>query len=107
MRNVACISDMLSQSGSVRFLLMFHCDQAHSLREHIRQLPEDLQLQAIIISPLTRTLETAIGAFGGDAWKVGDAAEPLMVAQDTIEASIGVCEALVLLLSMPVPLYMV
>lgn len=59
--------------------------QTEALRKHIRHLPEPLDLQVVVISPLTRAIETAIGAFGGDAWHAGNA-EPLMVAQDSIEA---------------------
>ena len=61
------------------------CMQAQGLREHIKSLPESLDIQAVIVSPLTRTLETAIGAFGGDVWQDGDKVSPLMVSQDSVE----------------------
>ena len=57
------------------------------VKQHIKALPESIDLQAVIISPLTRALETAIGAFGGDDWTEGDAFEPLMVAQNSIEVA--------------------
>ncbi|KAK9809580.1 hypothetical protein WJX73_004066 [Symbiochloris irregularis] len=60
--------------------------QARKLREHIQSLPDSLQLQAVVISPLTRAIETAIGAFGGGAWTSADSDKPLMLAQEAVKS---------------------
>ncbi len=60
------------------------CMQAHALRKHLAQLPEPLNVEAVIMSPLSRALQTAVGAFGGDACQSGDPGKVLMVAQDAV-----------------------
>jgi hypothetical protein len=35
----------------------------------------------VIVSPLTRTLETAAGVFGAGAWQEGEQQPPLMLEQ--------------------------
>jgi hypothetical protein len=52
--------------------------QAHALRAHIRSLPEPLGVDAVIVSPLTRALETAVGVFGGVEWRPSAGGTPLM-----------------------------
>ncbi len=37
--------------------------QAHALRAHIKALPEPLGVDVVIVSPLTRALETAVGVW--------------------------------------------
>ena len=56
--------------------------QAHALRDHIAALPEPLRVDAVIVSPLSRALETAAGAFGGGAWRADDG-PPLMAALES------------------------
>ena len=58
--------------------------QAHALRKHLAKLPEPLNVEAVIVSPLSRALQTAVGAFGGDAWQPNDPDEALMVAQEAV-----------------------
>ena len=64
--------------------------QAHALQKHIAQLPEPLNVEAVIVSPLSRALQTAVGAFGGTS-EVDGTAKPLMIQQDHIlvRASLG------------------
>ena len=57
--------------------------QAHALRDHIAALPEPLLVDAVIVSPLSRALETAAGAFGGGAWRSADDGPPLMAALES------------------------
>ena len=57
--------------------------QAHALQQHIAQLPEPLNVEAVIVSPLSRALQTAVGAFGGTLHTEGTA-QPLMIKQDHI-----------------------
>ena len=57
--------------------------QAHALRDHIAALPEPLRVDAIIVSPLSRALETAAGAFGGGAWRSAADGPPLMSALES------------------------
>lgn len=58
--------------------------QAHALQKHIAQLPDPLKLEAVIVSPLSRALQTAVGAFGGASCQQGDNDKILMVAQEGI-----------------------
>ena len=53
--------------------------QAHALRDHIAALPEPLRVEAVIVSPLSRALETAAGAFGGGTWRSASEG-PLLMA---------------------------
>lgn len=64
--------------------------QAHALQKHIAQLPEPLNVEAVIVSPLSRALQTAVGAFGGTS-EVDGTAKPLMIQQDhiVVRASLG------------------
>ena len=57
--------------------------QAHALRNHHAALPEPLRVDAVIVSPLSRALETAAGAFGGGAWRSADDGPPLMAALES------------------------
>ena len=57
--------------------------QAHALRDHIAALPEPLRVDAVIVSPLSRALETAAGAFGGGAWHSAADGPPLMAALES------------------------
>ncbi len=57
--------------------------QAHALQQHIAQLPEPLNVEAVIVSPLSRALQTAVGAFGGTSDTEGTA-QPLMIKQELI-----------------------
>ena len=60
--------------------------QAHVLQKHIAQLPEPLNVEAVIVSPLSRALQTAVGAFGGTSDEEGTA-KPLMIKQAHILVS--------------------
>ena len=61
--------------------------QAHALQKHIAQLPEPLNVEAVIVSPLSRALQTAVGAFGGTSDEEGTS-KPLMLKQAHILVSI-------------------
>lgn len=51
--------------------------QAAALKKHIAASGR-IRPEVIIVSPLTRAMETAVGAFGGPVWHEGDAELPLM-----------------------------
>lgn len=55
--------------------------QAEALHRHIQSLPEQLQIDLVVSSPLTRTLETATGVFAGQAWSDDSQGLPLMREQ--------------------------
>lgn len=57
--------------------------QAAALRRHVLGQP-GVRPQVIIVSPMTRAIETAIGAFGGDKWETTDSNPPLMLEQAEI-----------------------
>lgn len=54
--------------------------QAAALKRHNQKQP-DVQPEVVIVSPMTRAIETAIGAFGGGKWQNGDSKKPLMIEQ--------------------------
>lgn len=56
------------------------------LKQHIQQQPE-IRPEVVIVSPMTRAIETAIGAFGGGQWKQGDDKNPLMREQSAVPVS--------------------
>jgi broad specificity phosphatase PhoE len=62
--------------------------QAHALQKHIAQLPEPLNVEAVIVSPLSRALQTAVGVFGGTS-DVDGTSKPLMIQQDRILVRAG------------------
>lgn len=53
--------------------------QADNLRKHVHSigLPEKVEL--VIVSPLLRTMQTAVGVFGGEGYSDGIDVSPLMV----------------------------
>jgi hypothetical protein len=53
--------------------------QAHALGDHLRRVTH--RVDVVIVSPLMRALETAVGAFGQSEWKSGTGHQPLMAAQ--------------------------
>lgn len=55
--------------------------QALALGQHIRSLGPTFRADAVVISPLTRALETAAGAFGVGPWQRSDPQPPFMVEQ--------------------------
>lgn len=63
-----------------------HSLQALVLNKHIQGLGSSFRVDAVVVSPLTRTLETAAGVFGRGRWPEGDTQPPLMVAQVRVEA---------------------
>lgn len=63
--------------------------QAHALRDHIHSLPEPLGVDAVIVSPLSRALETAVGVFGGNELRPGEEAKPLMTALESEPVRLG------------------
>lgn len=58
--------------------------QAHALRGHLRSLGPAFRADVVVISPLTRTLETAAGAFGTGKWCLGDAGRAFMLPQEAV-----------------------
>ncbi|KAL3698924.1 hypothetical protein R1sor_016946 [Riccia sorocarpa] len=54
--------------------------QVAALRNHVRSNGVASSLQLVVVSPLTRTLQTAVGVFGGDDILNGNSTEtPLMI----------------------------
>lgn len=58
--------------------------QAEVLKKHVASQP-GIRPQVVIVSPMTRAIETAIGAFGGQTWKKSEEAKPLMREQQAVE----------------------
>jgi len=55
--------------------------QACALRDHIRSLPEPLGVDAVIVSPLSRALETEL--------RPGEEGKPLMMALESEPVRLG------------------
>ncbi|GAB2222394.1 hypothetical protein Drorol1_Dr00013611 [Drosera rotundifolia] len=60
-------------------LTPFGWDQVDNLREHVRETGLLKKIELVVTSPLTRTMQTAGGVFGGDAYIDGVDARPLMI----------------------------
>ncbi|XP_045799347.1 phosphoglycerate mutase-like protein 1 isoform X2 [Trifolium pratense] len=52
--------------------------QVDNLREHVKASGLSKRVQLVVVSPLSRTMQTAVGVFGGDAHADGIDAPPLM-----------------------------
>ena len=61
------------------------CAQAHALRDHIAGQPESMEVDAVIVSPLSRALQTAVGAFGHSPWQGAKDGPALMIQQQAFQ----------------------
>uniref|UniRef100_A0A453ACB8 Phosphoglycerate mutase-like protein n=1 Tax=Aegilops tauschii subsp. strangulata TaxID=200361 RepID=A0A453ACB8_AEGTS len=53
--------------------------QVDTLREHVTKSGLAKKIELVIVSPLLRTMQTAVGVFGGGNYTDGASASPLMV----------------------------
>ncbi|KAL4853906.1 Phosphoglycerate mutase-like protein [Chlorella vulgaris] len=58
--------------------------QAWALNWHIKQLGSRFRVDAVVVSPLTRTLETAAGVFGSGPWREGSSSQPPLMLEQTV-----------------------
>lgn len=59
--------------------------QAHALGRHIHAMGAAFRADVVVVSPLTRTLETAAAAFGRGPWAPGqDGSTALMLPQEAV-----------------------
>ncbi|XVE55654.1 hypothetical protein DITRI_Ditri03aG0176000 [Diplodiscus trichospermus] len=56
------------------------CEQVDNLRKHVQQTGLSKKIDVVIVSPLLRTMQTAVGVFGGEGYMDGIDVPPLMVA---------------------------
>ncbi|KAL8128774.1 hypothetical protein V2J09_017929 [Rumex salicifolius] len=54
-------------------------EQVDNLRKHVHASGIFKKIELVIVSPLTRTMQTAVGVFGGEGYSIGMDATPLMV----------------------------
>ncbi|KAL4338267.1 hypothetical protein AHAS_Ahas12G0193100 [Arachis hypogaea] len=52
--------------------------QVDNLRKHVKTSDVSKGIELVIVSPLLRTMQTAVGVFGGEAYTDGITAPPLM-----------------------------
>ncbi|KAK9830223.1 hypothetical protein WJX72_010435 [[Myrmecia] bisecta] len=74
-------AEYLSYDYEDAHLTEYGWTQAEALNRHIGKLPQALHLDVVVVSPLTRAIETAVGAFSQRQWQQGEAKAPLMLAQ--------------------------
>ncbi|XP_058069521.1 phosphoglycerate mutase-like protein 1 isoform X2 [Magnolia sinica] len=55
-------------------------DQVHNLHNHVHACGLAKKVDLVIVSPLLRTMQTAVGVFGGESYVDGVDAPPLMIA---------------------------
>ncbi|XP_022768523.1 phosphoglycerate mutase-like protein 1 isoform X2 [Durio zibethinus] len=53
--------------------------QVDNLRNHVQETGISKKIELVIVSPLLRTMQTAVGVFGGEGYKDGIVVPPLMV----------------------------
>lgn len=54
--------------------------QVDNLRKHVQGCGLNKRIELVIVSPLLRTMQTAVGVFGGEGYTDGIEAPPLMIA---------------------------
>ncbi|CAL0307789.1 unnamed protein product [Lupinus luteus] len=54
-------------------------EQVGNLRNHVKASGLSRRVELVIVSPLLRTMQTAVGVFGGEAYKNGTNGRPLMM----------------------------
>lgn len=54
-------------------------DQVVKLRKHLERINLTRKVELVVTSPLMRTMQTAVGAFGGPTYAEGESLPPLMV----------------------------
>ncbi|KAL0361273.1 UNVERIFIED_CONTAM: Phosphoglycerate mutase-like protein 2, partial [Sesamum radiatum] len=52
--------------------------QVDNLRKHVRSSGLSRRIELVVVSPLLRTMQTAVGVFGGDGYEDGIDVPPLM-----------------------------
>ena len=60
-------------------------EQTAALKRHLAGLPQPFRVDVVIVSPLTRTLETAAGVFGGGDWTAADGDDLQLMAGQSEE----------------------
>ncbi|KMZ56387.1 Phosphoglycerate mutase-like protein [Zostera marina] len=80
--NMAVEKDFKAYLSSYHFdahLTPLGWQQVHNMRRHVRSSGLFKELDLVIVSPLLRTMQTAVGVFGGDGYTDGITSLPLMV----------------------------
>lgn len=86
--NIISVQAMASSCLAHAYILTYPSGtQAEALHKHIDRLPERLQVDLVVSSPLTRTLETAVGVFANEEWRDNGHGAPLMAEQTEEQAS--------------------
>ncbi|KAJ8513621.1 hypothetical protein OPV22_004055 [Ensete ventricosum] len=61
-------------------------DQVDNLRKHIKSCGLSKRIELVIASPLLRTMQTAVGVFGGDGYEDGVNITPPLMVENTGES---------------------
>ncbi|KAK8705550.1 hypothetical protein V6N13_049150 [Hibiscus sabdariffa] len=72
-------SNYLSEELFDAHLTPLGWQQVDNLRKHVHETGLSKKIELVIVSPLLRTLQTAVGVFGGEGYKDGINVPPLMV----------------------------
>ena len=77
---------------ALKVIQLFIAVQAEALNKHLANLPDRLEVDLVVSSPLTRTLETATGVFASEEWTDESQGVPLMREQPAKQVC-GACKA--------------
>ncbi|XP_050214867.1 phosphoglycerate mutase-like protein 1 [Mercurialis annua] len=69
----------LSETLFDAYLTPLGWQQVDNLRKHVREIGLNKKIELVIVSPLLRTMQTAVGVFGGEGYTDGINVPPLMV----------------------------
>ncbi|KAK8544491.1 hypothetical protein V6N13_025994 [Hibiscus sabdariffa] len=72
-------SNYLSEEFFDAHLTPLGWQQVDNLRKHVHESGLSKKIELVIVSPLLRTMQTAVGVFGGEGYKDGIDVPPLMV----------------------------
>ncbi|KAE8653928.1 Phosphoglycerate mutase-like protein 2 [Hibiscus syriacus] len=72
-------SNYLSEEFFDAHLTPLGWQQVDNLRKHVHETGLSKKIELVIVSPLLRTLQTAVGVFGGEGYKDGIDVPPLML----------------------------
>ncbi|KAL9172161.1 hypothetical protein ABFS82_03G027000 [Erythranthe guttata] len=81
--NVAGVKDHRSPDFFDSQITPLGWDQVDNLRKHVHSLGLSTSIELVVVSPLLRTMQTAVGVFGGEGYVDGIIDVPPLMAENT------------------------